>query len=726
MKASKSLLLVTGLLSFVEAQDLYSILVSDAASVYSEVTSILVSAASATATTTSDSQSAATLTSPSSESATSSDSYDSASSSSSEYSSSTSSSPTASSTLSSTSSSRLSQTSSTITAATTKSIPSTLATSSVLGSTAETSTPSVSSSKSSHDHNLAIILGTVLGALALGLLILALLLCWKRRRASSPRHRGLFPDDDEVESWRLNRQSDPIGNSSMTASHQRLSAAGAAPLMSEHPAFRNYDGENENPFIPVPPPPRRTAPNSRAGLTDGTFPGEDPFLNEKEVAVGRPTSWRSYASNNRSNEKDLIAAGLAGGAAAAGLNHHNNSHMQKDDELNEKAIEPQAPRQIHRKPIPVNQTNGREPWPYSPVSPVDPATKAANLAKSTPRDSDDSGRRPSRDAARANASFNQIYAPSGAERAHGHMGVAAELSAAAAGAIGGAALTHHDEHRREKSRSSERGAHSQSPRRPAVMHRNSSDLSTSSSSSNYSHGYSAALPKPATQLQPESSVAPAPYTSNPQFNPYSAPAIPPKHSRRNSPVGTSAAYTYPNRPANPSPLGNEIRREPSKQPLQSAGVMALPSRRPRDNSASRYSFDHTPYDSYPGGRGEYFPDDSTLVSATGGLVGDDRYPHMGVPRRQSGGEFHNVPSQAQSSTPPPLPRDSKVEMWMPTAGDESSWRMSSGMPSGWQRQSPRNSGSHMQGAPGGKRLRASDLPGREDSPYARAGLGQAL
>ncbi|KIV79437.1 hypothetical protein PV11_06999 [Exophiala sideris] len=726
MKASRSLLLATGLLSLVEAQNLYSLLVSDAESVYSQVTSILSSAASAAATTTSDSQSAAAQTSSASASATSSEDYASASSSSSQYSSSISSSSTSSSASSSISSSSLAQVSSTITDAATKSIPSTLATSSVLGSTAETSTPSVSSSRSNHDHNLAIILGTVLGALALGLLILALLLCWKRRRASSPRHRGLFPDDDEVESWRLNRQSDPIGTSSMNASNQRFSAAGAAPLMSEHPAFRNYDGEHENPFIPVPPPPRRTAPNSRAGLTDGTIPGEDPFLNEKEVAVGRPTSWRSYASNNKSNEKELVGAGLVGGAVGAGLNHHHNKHAQNDDTLNEKSVEPQAPRQIHRKPIPVNQNNGREPWPFSPVSPVDPASEAALLAKSAPRSSNESGRRPSRDAARANASFDQIYAPTGAETAHGHTGVAAELSAAAAGAIGGAALTHHDEHRREKSRSSERGANGQSARRPAMMHRNSSDLSTTSSSSNYSHGYSEALPKAATLKEPEFSAAPAPLTSGPQSNPYSAPAIPPKHSRRNSPVGTSAAYAYPNRPANPSPLGNEVRREPSKQAPHSAGVMALPSRRPRDNSASRYSFDHTPYDSYPGGQGEYFPDDSTLVSATGGLVGDDRYPHMGVPRRQSGGEFHNAATQAQSSTPPPLPRDSKVEMWMPMASDDSSWRMSSGMPSGWQRQSPRNSGSHMQGGAGGKRLRASDLPGRDDSPYSRAGLGQAM
>jgi hypothetical protein len=158
--------------------------------------------------------------------------------------------------------------------------------------------------------------------------------------------------------------------------------------------------------------------------------------------------------------------------------------------------------------------------------------------------------------------------------------------------------------------------------------------------------------------------------------------------------------------------------------------MALPSRRSRGHSAgSRYSFDSTPYDAYPpGGQGEYFPDESTLVSEKG-IVGDDRYPHMGVPRRKSGGEY-DLPPQPQSDSAPPLPRDNKVEMWMPTVGDDSTWRMSSGMPTGWQRQSPRNSASWAQdpaargGARAGRRLRASDFAGRDE--YAREGFGQAL
>lgn len=506
--------------------------------------------------------------------------------------------------------------------------------------------------------------------------------------------------------------------------------------MSEHPAFRNYD-ESENPFIPAPPPPRRTAPNSRVGLTDGTVPGEDPFLNEKEVAVGRPTSWKSFASN-KSNEKDLVAAGLAGGVAGAvgaGRIDHHKGPVQK-----EYSADSQAPRQIHRKPIPVNHTNNSEPWPYSPVSPVDPAAEAAMPAKSPMRSSEESRRSLSRDAARANAAFDQKYAPSGAGEPHGHARGAAELPAGAAGVIAAAAaaLPHHDGRPRAKSRSSERDqAQSRSPRRPSAMHRGSSDLSTSSSSSNYSHGYSEALPtRPVTHKEVEPSAAPTQLSSAQQSGPQGAPAIPPKHSRRNSPVGTSAAYMYPNRPANPSPLSSEVRREPTTRVLPHGGIMALPSRRSRGHSAaSRYSFDSTPYDAYPsGGHGEYFPDESTLVGERG-IVGDDRYPHMGVPRRKSGGEYDLPPQPQSDSSAPPLPRDNKVEMWMPTAAgdDTSTWRMSSGMPTGWQRQSPRNSASYTaqdSGARGGgaraagRRLRASDFAGRDE--YAREGFGQAL
>lgn len=50
-------------------------------------------------------------------------------------------------------------------------------------------------------------------------------------------------------------------------------ARGNASNIGHHPAYRH-----ENPFVPVPPSPRRTAPNSRSGLTDGTVPGDQPYI----------------------------------------------------------------------------------------------------------------------------------------------------------------------------------------------------------------------------------------------------------------------------------------------------------------------------------------------------------------------------------------------------------------------------------------------------------------
>jgi hypothetical protein len=62
-----------------------------------------------------------------------------------------------------------------------------------------------------------------------------------------------------------------------------MAAAAEAPDMAEHPAFRN---SHENPFVPVPPPPRRTAPNSRVGLTDGAVPGQKPFVSGNSHRLG--------------------------------------------------------------------------------------------------------------------------------------------------------------------------------------------------------------------------------------------------------------------------------------------------------------------------------------------------------------------------------------------------------------------------------------------------------
>ncbi|KAL8696824.1 MAG: hypothetical protein Q9201_007462 [Fulgogasparrea decipioides] len=122
-----------------------------------------------------------------------------------------------------------------------------------------------------------------------GALLIALLLglcCWclarRRRRRRAEAHT---PIDDEVKTWRSNepknpgRDYSPHRNSRVTSMEQQpmIPPLAKVPAMQEqHPAFRNQNAEN--PFVPVPPSPRRTAPNSRAGLTDGNVPGTAPYI----------------------------------------------------------------------------------------------------------------------------------------------------------------------------------------------------------------------------------------------------------------------------------------------------------------------------------------------------------------------------------------------------------------------------------------------------------------
>lgn len=77
---------------------------------------------------------------------------------------------------------------------------------------------------------------------------------------------------------------------------------GTAPNLESHPAHRH-----ENPFVPVPPSPRRTAPNSRSGLTDGTVPGDDPYIiTESDPEKQRLRSRSRSHSRQRSNIGDTL------------------------------------------------------------------------------------------------------------------------------------------------------------------------------------------------------------------------------------------------------------------------------------------------------------------------------------------------------------------------------------------------------------------------------------
>lgn len=560
--------------------------------------------------------------------------------------------------------------------------------------------------------------------------------------------------------------------------------------MSQHPAFRDQQPEHENPFVPVPPPPRRSAPNSRAGLTDGTLPGDDPFL-ENEIGVGaRPSSSRSHDSSHKRG--GALAAGVAGAAVGAGLLHHHHRKQQDDektlvtDEPSYPAIEPQPgpeplPRaKIARKPVPLNTVNNSEPWPYSPVSPIDPAAESAALTGFSTRSSQESRRSFSRDAARANAAFDQKYSPQNIpldrpelenpqEHSHGHgQALATAAAGLAVGGIGGAALArHHDNQRRSRSSSSSSGGHrhshgqSQSPRQQPgpVQNEDSKPFSSTDNSRNNSYTYSDALatqPNYAqTSAQTEAPLLdqqPAPpATTQPQAylhsDPYEVPPIPVTRSRRNSALGTAApgaaAYSYINRPAIPSPLSSEIRHDRPFPPSR------MPNRSPRRSSCGagggRASQDSTPYDdvysSNPWVSGHHDdyqypepndPQDIGLNGTDKAIVGDNGYPHMGIPRRKSGGEydFSETGPFGPQTLPVGSPKDASTTRSSTLNSDDSTWRLSSGMPGGWRRASgeySRLGGEQTRRIPG--RLRASDVGVGADPVVDRRyyeGVGQAL
>ena len=194
--------------------------------------------------------------------------------------------------------------------------------SSSAANTAATSSPSAAPAQSSdsarhHRNTIIIVVCVVLGVLLLGLIIGALLCCLARRRR---RRRTTTPvPDDEIAGWRSSQPSASGGSYGRVPSTEHHPSGPAMAMLEEpsmlhHPAYRPDNPFSqqsavhpENPFVPVPPSPRRApdlrdgftggivpaaaagavvagplsqrrAPNSREGLTDGTVPGAPPFI----------------------------------------------------------------------------------------------------------------------------------------------------------------------------------------------------------------------------------------------------------------------------------------------------------------------------------------------------------------------------------------------------------------------------------------------------------------
>ncbi|KAL9604460.1 MAG: hypothetical protein Q9219_000425 [cf. Caloplaca sp. 3 TL-2023] len=173
---------------------------------------------------------------------------------------------------------------------------------------ATSATPSAAAHHSGVSHTTLIVavVCAVVGALILALLLGLCCWCLARRRRRR-RNQNHLPIDDEVKTWRSNtpknpgRDYTPHHNSRVTSMEQQpmIPPAAKAPDMQQHPALRNNNVEN--PFVPIPPSPRRQAPNSRAGLTDGTVPGAAPYVLPEPGVLHKGRSRSSSRARSTSN-----------------------------------------------------------------------------------------------------------------------------------------------------------------------------------------------------------------------------------------------------------------------------------------------------------------------------------------------------------------------------------------------------------------------------------------
>ncbi|KAK5096798.1 hypothetical protein LTS08_007288 [Lithohypha guttulata] len=322
--------------------DFFSSLLSDAQSIYTAVTSIL---APTTASTTTSTRATSTSSSSTSTSSTSS--------------------------TSSSSTTSVSNASITPTPTTTPSL-----TSASTSVAAASQSSSASTSGGGGVDTLPIVLGCTLGALALAALLALLFLCHRRKRrsAKSAKHRPLSPDDDEINSWRHTRpyvrsEKSPLGHTVPIAG-----TAATAPLMSERSTLYP-DHHHQNPFVPVPPPARRT--HSRAGLQDVTEYSAHPYSPDHFPPHSRPIF--EPAQHDRDNHH-AMAAGL-GGATLGGLAAHaRDRHVRKrsssrgrhtDDNPRYSEAEhntlPEAAT-VDRRSGSVSRANAKEPWPFMDAS----------------------------------------------------------------------------------------------------------------------------------------------------------------------------------------------------------------------------------------------------------------------------------------------------------------------------------------------------------------------
>ena len=152
--------------------------------------------------------------------------------------------------------------------------------------------------------------------MVIGLLLLALLggliYCCAARRRRRRRATTALPQDD-VDGWRKptnpGRAYTPVDGNGRTPDMAQqptiplMTPANIGPTAYDHPAYGH-----ENPFVPVPPPHRKAAPNARVGLTDAAVPVADPYVGAQRQSGQR---LRKSQLHSRTNSNSALSESFA-------------------------------------------------------------------------------------------------------------------------------------------------------------------------------------------------------------------------------------------------------------------------------------------------------------------------------------------------------------------------------------------------------------------------------
>ncbi|KAH8592383.1 hypothetical protein B0O99DRAFT_689541 [Bisporella sp. PMI_857] len=168
-----------------------------------------------------------------------------------------------------------------------------------------------SSSMSTRQRNLIIILTTVLGSVGIMSLAVAICLICRYKRGKTPfRNRGVTPiDDEEIETWREPKQSPTMGASS-PHTPRGMSIDSIALKHSPQLAWVHSPNSMQYPppaLVAQTPDFIARAPNSRVGLTDEAIPGAAPFITPPKRQSSRLSKAPPGHSRTKSRRSSISA-----------------------------------------------------------------------------------------------------------------------------------------------------------------------------------------------------------------------------------------------------------------------------------------------------------------------------------------------------------------------------------------------------------------------------------